>query len=199
MTTALIDTGCANIASVGFALARLGAPYRVCTDPDQARDCQRLILPGVGAAASAMRQLERRGWAEILPSDDRDVLGICLGMQLLFDHSDEGDVTGLGLLPGRVRKLPRENGQIWPHMGWNTLNHLDDSDPLLAGIAESSHVYFVHGYFVPEGAATVAVTSYGTKVTAVARQGRVAGCQFHPERSGATGARILANFLESKP
>lgn len=196
MTTAIIDTGCANIASVRFALDRLDADHVMAADPDAAADAARMILPGVGAAGPAMAQLHARGWTESLRSDARPLLGICLGMQLLFEGSDEGDVDTLGLVPGRVKKLPRVDTLTWPHMGWNTLDALDPSEPLLRGVAAGSHVYFVHGYFMPAGPSATACAQYGADITAMVRHGHVAGCQFHPERSAATGSRILANFLE---
>lgn len=194
--TAIIDTGCANIASVRFALDRLGADYRMAKTPDEAADAQRLILPGVGSAGPAMTQLRASGWADALQDDTRPLLGICLGMQMLFERSAEDDVDCLGLIPGRIERLPSDPALTWPHMGWNTLERLDPSEPLLAGVETGSYVYFVHGYFKSAGRAAVAETSYGADIAAMVRHGHVAGCQFHPERSAATGARILGNFLE---
>lgn len=192
----LIDTGCANLASVRFALQRLDADIVVSQTPDGLADCPRLVLPGVGAAAPAMAQLRRAGWDAVLKADTRPLLGICLGMQLLFDRSAEGDVACLGLIPGRVEKLPRPDDGVWPHMGWNTIEAIHDDEPLLKGVSLPEHVYFVHGFYVPTGDAARASTTYGTGITAMARHGHVAGCQFHPERSGKTGAAILQNFLE---
>lgn len=197
MTVALIDTGCANIASVRFALERTGIGHVVVRAPGEADDCDRLILPGVGAAGPAMARLRERGWAEALRSDDRPLLGICLGMQVLFENSAEGEVDCLGLLPGRVEKLPRADGLVWPHMGWNELEHLARDEPLLKGVAPGSHAYFVHGFYVPAGAATRAQCDYGAEISAVVRAGHVAGCQFHPERSGKVGVQILSNFAGS--
>jgi glutamine amidotransferase len=177
MRIGLIDTGCANLASVRFALERSGLDHAVAAKPSELGDCDRLILPGVGSAAPAMAQLTERGWTDLLRGDDRPVLGICLGMQLLFGRS----------------------GLVWPHMGWNELEALDTGEPLLAGIAPGSHVYFVHGYYAPPGPATRAICQYGSPVSALVRKGHVAGCQFHPERSGAAGARILANFAGVTP
>ena len=198
MTIALIDTGCANIASVRFALERAGLDHDVVTEPAGAADCDRIILPGVGAAGPAMERLKARGWSETLPQDGRPLMGICLGMQLLFEHSAEGDVDGLGLLPGRVERLPRPDGLVWPHMGWNSLEGLAVGEPLLTGVPSGSHAYFVHGYYVPAGRVTQAQCDYGVPVSAIVRQGQVSGCQFHPERSGAVGARILSNFASIK-
>ena len=198
MTIALIDTGCANIASVRFALERAGLDHDVVTEPAGAADCDRIILPGVGAAGPAMERLKALGWSETLPQDGRPLMGICLGMQLLFEHSAEGDVDGLGLLPGRVERLPRPDGLVWPHMGWNALEGFAVGEPLLTGISAGSHAYFVHGYYVSAGRVTQAQCDYGVPVSAIVRQGQVSGCQFHPERSGAVGARILSNFAGIK-
>lgn len=198
MTIALIDTGCANIASVRFALDRARLDHVVVTEPAGAADCDRIILPGVGAAGPAMERLKARGWSEALSGDGRPLMGICLGMQLLFEHSAEGDVDGLGLLPGRVERLPRPDGLVWPHMGWNALEGFAVGEPLLTGISAGSHAYFVHGYHVPAGRVTQAQCDYGVPVSAIVRQGQVSGCQFHPERSGAVGARILSNFASIK-
>ncbi|TGY87834.1 imidazole glycerol phosphate synthase subunit HisH [Marinicauda algicola] len=197
MTTAIIDTSTANIASVRFALERLDAPYVLARDPGEAAQADRLILPGVGAAGPAMARLDARGWSEMLRREDRPVLGLCLGMQLLFEHSAEGDVDLLGLIPGRVEKLDPGSDGPWPHMGWNALTHLAADEALLAGIEEGERVYFVHGFYVPAGEHTRARCRYGADITAIARSGNVAGCQFHPERSAEVGARILSNFIAS--
>lgn len=196
MTIGLIDTGCANLASVRFALERAGHDYVVAAGPDAAEACDRLILPGVGAAAPAMAQLERSGWADVLRRDQRPLMGICLGMQLLFNRSAEGDVECLGVVDGMVEKLPATSGLVWPHMGWNTLDEVSDDEVLLRGIERGTHVYFVHGFYAPKAAYTRAATGYGAPISAVVRQGHVSGCQFHPERSAGAGAQILKNFAE---
>ena len=195
----MIDTSTANIASVCYALERLDAPYTLARTPDQAVACDRLILPGVGAAGPAMRALRSNGWAAALKYETRALLGVCLGMQLLFEWSEESDCALLGLIPGRVERLEPGSAGPWPHMGWNTLTHFAPSEPLLSGVAEGDRVYFVHGFHVRPNPATAAQTRYGESVTAIARAGRIAGCQFHPERSGKIGARILKNFLEIAP
>lgn len=196
MTIGLIDTGCANLASVRFALERAGLAYTVAAQPDAAEACDRLILPGVGAAAPAMAQLDQSGWAAALRADTRPLMGICLGMQLLFEHSEEGGVACLGLIPGRVEKLPRADALVWPHMGWNTLDTVAGEEKLLRSIEPGAHVYFVHGFYVPVGDYTRATTTYGETISALVRRGHVCGCQFHPERSGDVGARILSSFAE---
>jgi glutamine amidotransferase len=196
MTTAIIDTSTANIASVRYALERLDAPYVLAGSPDEAAACDRLILPGVGAAGPAMARLRQTGWADALQAETRPLLGVCLGMQMLFEHSDESDCALLGLIPGRVARLDPGEAGPWPHMGWNTLDEIDADEPLLAGVQPGAHVYFVHGFYVPVGPHTVASTYYGAPITAIARKGHVAGCQFHPERSADVGARILSNFVK---
>ncbi|XBQ15898.1 MAG: imidazole glycerol phosphate synthase subunit HisH [Oceanicaulis sp.] len=197
MTTGIIDTSTANIASVRFALERLCAPYVLAATPDEAAACERLILPGVGAAGPAMRKLQASGWAERLKADDRPLLGVCLGMQLLFEWSAESDCALLGLIPGRVERLDPGSAGPWPHMGWNALEDFAEDERLLDGIEPGARVYFVHGFYVPAGDHAAARTRYGAEITAIARKGRIAGCQFHPERSAAVGARILKNFLEN--
>lgn len=193
---AVIDAGGANLGSVRYALERLGATPRIVRDADGLRGAARVILPGVGAAAPAMRLLRDRGFADALPALDVPLLGICLGMQLLFQRSEEGDVDGLGLLPGVVRRMVPAPGLRVPHMGWNRLR-LRRPSPLMAGIDDGAWAYFVHGYAVEPGADCVAEAEHGTALAAVVERGRVAGAQFHPERSGATGARLLRNFLEA--
>jgi imidazole glycerol-phosphate synthase subunit HisH len=193
---AIIDNGGANIASLRYALERLGADARLTADPGELRAAPRVILPGVGAAADAMQRLNSLGLVGTIRGLRQPVLGICLGMQLLFDASDEGDTRCLGLLPGRAERIPDRDGYPVPHMGWNQLE-FDSPDSLLQGIARGDYVYFVHGYAVPVGPWTVATTDYGGSFSSVVRQDNFMGAQFHPERSGEAGARLLANFLET--
>ncbi len=192
---AIIDSGGANIASLRFALERLGADATLTTDPEELRAARRVILPGVGAAGDAMRRLQSLGLVEAIRELEQPVLGICLGMQLLFDSSDEGETACLGLIPARVRRFPDRDGLPVPHMGWNQLD-FEGTHPLLHGIAPAEHVYFVHSYRADAGPWTVATSDYGGPFAAVVQQGNFFGAQFHPERSGPTGARLLANFLE---
>lgn len=198
MDIAVIDAGGANFGSVCYALERLGARPRIVRDANGLADAPRVLLPGVGAAVPAMALLRQRGFIETLPALQVPLLGICLGMQLLFEASDEGDVACLGLLPGRVRKLSGGAGLRVPHMGWNTLEQVASS-PLLAGIDAGERAYFVHGYAAPVTSDCIAACSHGKRFAAVVARGRVAGAQFHPERSSATGARLLANFLQWNP
>lgn len=194
MEAVIIDSGGANLASLQYAFERLGARTHVSCDPETIRSAARVILPGVGAAADAMRRLARSGVAQVLPELKQPVLGICLGMQLLFRASEEGDSTCLNVLPDTVRRLVPCPGLPVPHMGWNQLLPLRE-DPLLEGIQRNDYAYFVHSYIAPVSGATLAVTEYGTPLSAVIRHGNFWGTQFHPERSAATGARLLANFL----
>ncbi len=197
MQAVIIDSGGANLASLQFAFERLGARTRVSADPDEIAQAPRVILPGVGSAQDAMRRLRDSSVARILPSLTQPVLGICLGMQLLFRHSEEGSTDCLGILPGTVHRLQAQVGRPVPHMGWNQIVP-QRQDPLLEGIDANDYVYFVHSYFVPgdpTSSLTLASAEYGTAVAAVVRQRNFWGTQFHPERSADTGARILKNFL----
>jgi glutamine amidotransferase len=191
---AIIASGGANIASLKFALERLGASATLSTDPAELRAAPRVILPGVGAASDAMRRLEALELVETIGGLEQPVLGICLGMQLLFDASDEGDTRCLGLLPGRARRFPDRPDYPVPHMGWNQLQGVRPS-PLLQGIDDGAYVYFVHSYALPVSPATAATTDYGGEFSAVVQQGNFYGTQFHPERSARVGERLLANFL----
>ena len=192
---ALLAYGAGNLASVQFALERLGATVRLVSDGAGIEAAERLILPGVGAAAYAMSRLRELDLLEPIRAFPRPLLGVCLGQQLLFESSDEGDADLLGLIPGRVRRLDPGPGLTVPHMGWSRLSR-DRDDPLLEGLAEGDWAYFVHGYVCPDGPTTLAHADYGGPVPAVVRSGLRWGCQFHPERSAAAGARILKNFLE---
>ncbi|MDB6088041.1 MAG: hisH [Gammaproteobacteria bacterium] len=194
METVIIDSGGANLASLQFAFERLGARTHVSNDARTITSAARIILPGVGAAANAMQRLRNSGLAALLPSLTQPVLGICLGMQLLFQRSEEGSTDCLGILPETVRRLQPAPGLPVPHMGWNQLNLVRD-DPLLEGIAPNDYVYFVHSYAVPVATMTLATADYGIAVSAMVRKGNFWGAQFHPERSAGTGARVLANFL----
>jgi glutamine amidotransferase len=190
----IIDSGGANLASLQFAFERLGARALVTSDADQIRSAPRVILPGVGSAGDAMQRLRKSAVAELLPSLTQPVLGICLGMQLLFSHSEEGTTDCLGILPEKVLRLQSAVGLPVPHMGWNQLVPLG-TDPLLEGISARDYVYFVHSYAVPVSKSTLATAEYGAPLSAVVRQGNFWGTQFHPERSAEVGARLLANFL----
>lgn len=192
---ALIDAGGANLGSVRYALERLGAEVRLVRNADELRGATRVILPGVGAAVPAMQRLHGQGLFEPLRQLQVPLLGICLGMQLLFERSEEGGVETLGLIPGTVRKLVPATGIRVPHMGWNRLLPLRES-PLLRGIPERASAYFVHSYAAPLNTHTVAACDHGGLFSAVVEHGRYFGAQYHPERSGDTGALLLQNFLQ---
>jgi glutamine amidotransferase len=190
----IIDSGGANLASLQFALERLGARSSVSADPAAIAAAPRVLLPGVGSAGDAMRRLRAAGVDRVLPTLRQPVLGICLGMQLLFERSAEGPTDTLGVFPGSVDRLVPAPGLPVPHMGWNTLD-LRRPDPLLEGIAPGEHFYFVHGFAAQPSPTTIATADYGAPLVAVAGRDNFRGVQFHPERSGAAGARLLANFL----
>lgn len=193
---ALLSYGAGNVASVQFALERLGATVRLTADPVAIAGAERLILPGVGQAGWAMARLQALGLVGPIRDFPRPLLGVCLGQQLLFEASEEGGGTPmLGLIPGQVRRLQPDPVRTVPHMGWSRLQIVRD-DPLLAGLGDESWAYFVHSYVCLDGPATLARADYGDPVPAVVRQANRWGCQFHPERSSDTGADILRNFLE---
>lgn len=190
----IVDSGGANIASVRFALERLGVRAELTADPAVIRAADRVILPGVGSAQEGMRKLRARGLVDVIRGLTQPTIGFCLGQQLLFEGSEEGDTAALCLIPGRVARLPEAPGVTVPHMGWNTLAVLRDS-PLLHGVPPDARFYFVHSYAGPVNAHTVAAATHGAPFAAVVQRGNFAGVQFHPERSGAAGARLLRNFL----
>jgi glutamine amidotransferase len=191
----VVANGGANIASLQFALERLRVVCVVSADPGRIRAATHVILPGVGAAADAMIRLRRDGLNELLPSLRQPVLGICLGMQLLFEASDEGDTECLGIIPGRAVRFAQAPGRPVPHIGWNTLAIARDS-AITRGLGRRDYAYFVHSYALPVSAATVASTDYGAPFSACVEWRNFHGAQFHPERSAAVGARVLQNFLE---
>jgi imidazole glycerol-phosphate synthase subunit HisH len=191
---AIIDSGGANIASLRYAIERLGIESQVTTDPASLRAATHVILPGVGAAADCMDRLHSSNLVETIRSLRQPLLGVCVGMQLLFESSEEGNVTCLGVLPGRVHRFADRDGLPVPHMGWNQLE-FERPSPLLDDVASGDHVYFVHSYCAPVNETTVATTTYGERFAAVVRRGNVFGAQFHPERSAQAGALVLRNFL----
>ena len=195
MSVVIIDSGGANIASLRAALSRLGAESTVSSDPEIIRRAPRVLLPGVGSAHDAMSRLRMSGLDQLIPQLKQPLLGICLGMQILFERSEEGPANCLGVIPGSIGKLRTEPGRPVPHMGWNQMTQVRP-DPLLDGISSLDYVYFVHSFAAPTSSATVAITDYSVAFTAVARRDNFCGTQFHPERSGVVGARILGNFLK---
>lgn len=194
MSVVLADAGGANIASVRYALQREGVEAVLTDDAATIRAAERVILPGVGHAAPAMARLHRSGLADVLRSLTQPVLGVCLGMQLLCSHSEEGDVEGLGVIEAPVRRIAARPGLRVPHMGWNRIRAVRPH-ALVAGEAAEGWAYFVHGYAVPVGAATLATCEHGEIFSAAIGQRNFTGVQFHPERSAGLGAAILRNFL----
>lgn len=208
----IIDYGMGNLRSVQKALERLGAEAAILRQPEEITHAHKLVLPGVGAFADGMAQLHERGWTEPVrefTANGRPLLGVCLGMQLLFESSEEdapsadAPVPGLGLLPGRVRRFPGrapDGSRLKvPHMGWNSL-HWERDDPLLAGLEPGAAVYFVHSYYVepdetPERPLTSAWCEYGLRFTATVWRDHLRAVQFHPEKSQHVGLKILENFI----
>lgn len=195
MKVALIDGGGANLGSVMYALGRLGIAAELTTDAAVIAAAERVILPGVGTAAQVMGRLHELALVDTVRTLQAPLLGVCVGMQVLFEHSEEDDTPCLGLLPGRVEKLHAGPGVRVPHMGWNTLAPMRAS-PLLDGIGAGDQAYFVHSYAAHVGPDCIASSEHGRPLAAIVQRGRVAGAQFHPERSAATGARLLRNFIE---
>lgn len=191
----LVDAGGSNIGSVRYALQRLGMDAELTGDAATIRAADRVILPGVGAADVCMARLRELDLVDVLRTLDRPLLGVCVGVQLLFAHSEEDDTPCLGLLPGRVRKLHAAPGIRVPHMGWNTLQRRRGGS-LVEGIADGDHAYFVHSYAAAVDEDCLCSSEHGQRFAAVVQRGNVAGAQFHPERSGAVGARLLKNFIE---
>ena len=189
----LLDSGGANLGSVRAAFARLGVDAPVTSDWKTIQAATHVVLPGVGAAASAMSRLRENGLDRLVARLSQPLIGICIGMQLLFESSEENDTECLGLLPGRVTKLPSSPGIRVPHMGWNRLEPVADH-PLSAGL-DQQYVYFVHSYAARDAASTIARCHHGEPFAAMVARGSVMGAQFHPERSAAAGARLLKNFL----
>ena len=192
---AIIDSGGANIASVQFALERLGAASVLTKDVKMIQSADKVLLPGVGAAPAAMQSLTEYGLIDCIRGLTQPVMGICLGMQLLFAASPEGNTSLLSIFDADCKTFTPAQGRTVPHMGWNRLSKKQDH-PLLARVDEGAHVYFVHSYFAPVIAQTIAATSHGDDFTAIVAENNFMGCQFHPEKSGPVGAEILRNFLE---
>jgi len=195
MSVVLVDAGGTNIGSVRYALQRLGVEAPLTADAAEIRQADKVILPGVGAAAPGMARLRELQLVEVIRSLTQPVLGVCLGMQLLCTHSEEGDTPCLDVIPAAVRRFEETPGLCVPHMGWNRLSPAE-RHPLLKNLDEGAWAYFVHSYAVPVGAYTLASSDYGGAFSAVIARGNFHGMQFHPERSSQVGASLLRNFLE---
>ncbi len=194
---AIIDGGGANIASLRFALERLAVDSELTVDIDTIRSASHVILPGVGAAPDAMNRLRNAGLDRVIPELTQPVLGICLGLQLLFEASDEDDAECLGVLRGTARQFEAVADRPVPHMGWNRITRTNGGSAveLLKDIPDGAYFYFVHSYALDVSANTAASADYGWEFSAVVRQNNFMATQFHPERSGAHGAALLNNFL----
>lgn len=190
---AIINTGCANINSVRFAFERLGAQVEIITEPEKLNDFPRAVLPGVGNASVAMKRLIDNNWQDAIRNYKKPLLGICLGMQLMCDETEEGGVKTLSLIPGKLNALKSENLTL-PHMGWNNLD-LKSDHPILAGINGNDQVYYVHSFAHVPNQYTLASSNYSTEFSAIIAKDNFIGMQFHPEKSARVGERLLKNFL----
>lgn len=192
----IVDTGCANIASVKYAVERLGYSPVVSGDHEVIRAADKVFLPGVGSAGEAMKNLAERDLIELVRSLTQPVLGICLGMQLLAEYSDESHVDMLDIVPGTVKAMKADEGLRLPHMGWNSITPVG-VNPLFKGIPTGTYFYFVHSFCLPvSDTYTAASCEYGDVFSAAVCKDNFYGVQFHPERSAAAGAQLLKNFLE---
>lgn len=197
----IVDYGAGNLQSVQNAFCKLGAPTAVVSDPAALMEAEALILPGVGAFGDAMQALISRGLPDAIRQfvdSGRPFLGICLGMQLLLDESEESPgVKGLGILKGAVRRFPADMGLKVPHIGFNSIQRQNEAD-LFAGLGDEPYYYFVHSYYcqLEDPSQCAARTEYGISFDAAAQRGRIFATQFHPEKSGAVGLRTLQNFLQ---
>lgn len=191
MKLVIVDLGCGNIGSVRLAFGRFGIEPFVTADPEQIASADKVILPGVGAAGFAMERIDSLGLRKTLTSLRQPALGICLGMQLLFETSDEEGTECLGLIAGRVRALEPTRGRPVPHMGWARVT-VRTGD---LGLQDGDYLYFAHSFACDDGPTAVARASYGREIATVVRHENWLGAQFHPERSGAAGARFLESFL----
>jgi glutamine amidotransferase len=194
-SVAVVPGGGENVNCVLFAIERLGVTPLLTLDAATIAAAERVILMGVGAAPPAMAKLGAHGLVDCLRGLSRPLLGICVGMQLLFERSAEGDVACLGLLPGRIEALPDAPDLPVPHMGWNRLTLLDPGNPLLDGLTSGAWAFYANSFYAPLSEASIASSDYGVPISAAVNRGNVFGCQFHPEKSRHTGRRILENFL----
>lgn len=200
--TGIVDYNAGNIRSVELALLSLGVEYRISRTPADLESADRLIFPGVGEAAFAMQELKKAGFDVFLKDwarSGKPLLGVCLGSQIIFEHSEERDTPCLGLIPGSVRKFPasfKEKGLKVPHMGWNDIAWKNGGSRLFDGIPEHSDFYFVHSYYIDPADPSVvtAATDYGISVPCAVKYGNIEAVQFHPEKSGAHGLVLLANY-----
>jgi len=190
----IIDYKAGNLASVSNALERLGVEHRITFNKEELESSEAVIFPGVGHAQAAMNALHERDLVQWLKTTDKPLLGICLGMQLLYESSEEGETEGLGRLPGRLLKFDDSSVKV-PHLGWNDFEMIKDH-PLLNNLEIRSTFYYVHSYYAPVTEHTLASCNYEVSFAAVAANGNVMGAQFHPEKSGHNGETLLSNFIQ---
>ncbi|MGQ3889003.1 imidazole glycerol phosphate synthase subunit HisH [Legionella sp. CNM-1927-20] len=191
---AIIDVSGNNLTSLANALKQLGYDYQLTHNSDEISRASHVIIPGVGAAYTGMQALHDYQLTPVIKALKQPVLGICLGMQLLLDHSEEGNIDCLGLIPGIAKRLPQQKGYPVPHMGWNTLEWRKKS-PLQAGLKANDYVYFVHSFALEDQTYALASCDYSIKFTAIVQRDNFYGMQFHPEKSSNVGLRLLCNFL----
>ncbi|MCX2719551.1 imidazole glycerol phosphate synthase subunit HisH [Lentiprolixibacter aurantiacus] len=192
MNIAIIDYGAGNIQSIKFAFARLGFKAELTADVDTIKNADKIIFPGVGEASSAMEKLKQSRLDRIIPELTQPVLGICLGMQLMCNYSEEGHTQGLGIFNTEVRKF--NHGVKVPQIGWNQISDLKSD--LFEGIPEKAFIYLVHSYYAPLCKDTIAVSDYGLSYSSALKSRNFYGVQFHPEKSSTIGAKILQNFID---
>lgn len=193
MNIVIIDYGAGNVKSVQFALERLGLQAECTNEAKKIIDADKVIFPGVGEAQSAMKELSKYGLDKIIPELKQPVLGICLGMQLMCQHSEENDTDCLGIFPIEVKKFD-ERLKV-PHIGWNQIQKLKGH--LFDGVKKDEYVYYVHSYYIPENPYSIADTEYGIAYSGAIRKDNFYACQFHPEKSGDVGEKILMNFIKA--
>jgi len=191
---AIIKYKAGNTASVANALDRLGVDYFFAETPHELESAKAVIFPGVGHARAAMKSLKEKGVDEWLKKTRKPVLGICVGMQLLFESSTEGDTVGLGIIPGSLKKFDSSKAKV-PHMGWNKLKD-HENHPIMKNLIPKNYLYFVHSYYAPVGEYTLAACNYITDFSAIVAKDNFTGVQFHPEKSGNVGSMVLQNFLD---
>ncbi|MEX0779529.1 MAG: imidazole glycerol phosphate synthase subunit HisH [Balneolales bacterium] len=194
---AIIDYKAGNLASVSNAFRRLGAEFIITDDITKLNEADAIVFPGVGHAESAMQALGEKGLDKFLKTTDKPVLGICLGMQLFYESTEEGDTDGLGIIPGRLLKFDPAQGKV-PHMGWNTID-IQANHPVLEGIESGSYFYHVHSYYAPINEYTLASGEYINSFASIVAYKNYTGVQFHPEKSGKNGEKLLENFLKTLP
>lgn len=193
MKVVIVKYNSGNVSSVRFALQRLGIDGILSDDHEEIRSADRVIFPGVGHAATAMESLKVHDLHKLLPQLKQPFLGICAGMQLMCAHSEEGDTDCLGIVPMKVNRFSQANGLKVPHTGWNTIQNLKGN--LFRDITEDAYMYFVHSYYVEDGAETVATCNYGLNYSAAIQKDNFYGVQFHAELSSDAGSTLLSNFL----